>query len=77
MKLFKNPSKTDLKEVELSVNAKVQRLKVTILFRFLNRVRVSEQRVCVCVCVLCSPESGKDISQLSFAKLFDVVNGML
>lgn len=38
--VYKNPSKTDINAAELSVKAKVQRLKVTILFRFINRIKV-------------------------------------
>ena len=82
MKLFKNPSKADLKEVDLSVNAQVQRLKVTVIFRFLDRVKVSEQRVrvrvyvCVCVRVQVSPPKGNRRSPCHSLIPFDVVDGM-
>ncbi|XP_064396100.1 intermembrane lipid transfer protein VPS13C-like isoform X3 [Halichondria panicea] len=37
--VYKNAPKTDLNTANLSVKAKVQRLKVTILFRFLNKIK--------------------------------------
>ena len=38
--MYKNPSKSDIKSADLSVKAEVQRVKVTVLFRFLNRIKV-------------------------------------
>ena len=38
--VYQNPSKLDLDSSELSIGAIVQRLQVTVLFRFLNRVKV-------------------------------------
>ena len=43
--MYKNATKgagyRDLEKADLSVEASVQRLKITIIFRFLNRVKVS------------------------------------
>ncbi len=38
--VYKNAPKDDLNSAELSVKAKVRKLKVTVLFRFLNRIKV-------------------------------------
>ena len=38
--MYKNSSKSDIKSADLSVKAEVQRVKVTIMSKFLNRIKV-------------------------------------
>ena len=48
MVVYRNPSE-ELSSSELSIKATVERLKVTVLFSFLNRVKVSSALPLLCI----------------------------